>query len=106
MAKKKTKKTPVKKAKAQRGRPRIYTTPGVPYRPQTPPELEIQGNETKWPKNEPMPQSVSRAHKTPCPKCRLVSGKHGQAALCQHTGKYTAYMQCRYCNHRWTLPTC
>ena len=91
--------------KTRRGRPPVYQTQEPPHESTEVPELEHQGVDARWPESLPMPTHASRTLKTPCPNCRRVSGKSGQAALKMRSGHNVTYMRCRYCDHRWSLQT-
>jgi len=61
-----------------------------------------------WPDDKPMPthyvKTASRL--IPCIHCRriLLDDGVGQAVVCTQSGTAVAWLRCRHCNKRFTLP--
>lgn len=80
----------------------IQAPPEVTHRPL--PEVVARPG-LLWPEKEPMPTYYRKPRALPCPSCRRVRlDCGGQACVTQRVGVGLAYLRCRQCSHRWSLP--
>jgi DNA-directed RNA polymerase subunit RPC12/RpoP len=59
-----------------------------------------------WPEGKPMPKKYKKRAPIPCPRCsRVLLPNLGQAVVAEGgITKDFAYLRCKACKHRWTLP--
>lgn len=99
MTKRKTttkKKPPAKPALVEHQEPPVDTQ--VP---------QVERSDKFWPEDRPMPTRYvkSRARLIPCPSCRrLLLDDMGQAVVTTSSGRDVAWLRCRACQHRFSLP--